>query len=575
VPFHAKLIQTTVFVLCVFCAARLAADEGVSRARRYVADGEVVALYVDEDATMMCVSGGASVLRIGKNLQTLWNRPLGGKPVLVSRRQEGVILVATEKGRVEGYNILGERVMDFPLPRQTAGRDKAAPSSLLAMGETAEGWIYICTRDGDFTVFSLKGISLARWKTPQNPACPPVLFQGKIVFALEDGSLAAYDASGRPVRTIPGAPAAQGLAVNRFTHTLAVSRKGGSFEIYAAGDSEESEGFAEMRLAAKSVLPFEIAYILPLVSGGFVLTGSGGRVVTLSAGGLPGEDFFLREGRPSGAATDGEGVLFFTETRGRLSSYSLAGSPLWTTDLTGKPGPPVLSPSSRYLAVGCEDWVVQRFEFVQYGRASRPGPPPPLPDILKINPSRSFYRGEYDFIYFIDRASSSDAARKKESLDICAGRIGKGNLGQSLDYIREILRYQAAEPHILRNSKSYPEVQSRALELLGAIGGSENAPFLCAFLRQEKDEYLVRAILAAMGALRADPDDLMRREIQNLVLRGDLSSRLVSAVVNALDELSLYSGSLGPYGRAALMRLIENSSPAMRRRVQTLLTNRP
>jgi hypothetical protein len=445
------------------------------------------------------------------------------------------------------------------------------------MGETPEGWIYLCTPGGDFAVFSLKGFSLARWKTPRPPACPPVVFQGKIVFALDDGSLVSYGPSGRPAWNIPAASPVSRLAVNPFTRRLALSRKDRSFEVYAAPAPEESEGQAEVGLAAKAALPFDSAYILPLAAGGFVLVGNDGRVSALSAEGAFQEDFFLKEGRPSGASTDGEGALFFTEARGRLSSYSLAGSPLWTTELTGKPGPPVLSPSSRYLAVGCEDWVVQRFEFVQYGRAfaSRPALPAPSPDALKIGAAPSLYRSEYDFIYFMDRASSPDAVKKSESLDICAGRIGKGDFGISLDYICEILRYQAAEPHILRNSKSYPDIQGRALELLGRIGGSENAPFLCALLRQEKDEYLVRAILAARGALRGDPEGLMRREIQNFVSGGGFNRRFVSSVLNALEELSLYSGSLGLYGRAALLRLLENSSSPERRRIQTLLAARP
>jgi outer membrane protein assembly factor BamB len=553
---------------------RLCADEGVSRAQRYVADGEVAALYVEEDATMVCVSAGASVLRIGKNLQTLWNRPLGGKPALVSRRQDGVILVATERGRVEGYNILGERVMDFPLPWKTAWQDEKNPASLLAMGETAEGWIYLCSGEGDFAVFSLKGFSLARWKTPQAPACPPLVFQGKIVFALEDGSVVSYSPSGRPAWKLPAASPVSLLAANPFARRLALGRKDGSFEVYAPLETEESGSQAGPGLVAKAA--FESAYILPLASGGFVLVGNDGRVRTLSAEGLPGEDFFLKEGRPSGASTDGEGRLFFTETRGRLSSYSLAGSPLWTTELTGKPGPPVLSPSSRYLAVGCEDWVVQRFEFVGYGRAAaRPEAPAPPVDPLRISAAPSLYRGEYDFIYFMDRASSPDAGKKKESLDICAGRIGKGDFGRSLDYISEILRYQAAEPHILRSAKGHADIQGRALGLLGRIGGSENAPFLSAFLMREKDEYLLRAALAAMGSLRSDPGGLMRREIQNFVSRGVLGGRLVSAVLGALEELSLYSGSLGPYGRAALLRLFENSSTQERQRIQSLLAGRP
>jgi hypothetical protein len=577
VPLYAKLIKILLLIFCVFPAADLAADDGVSRVQRYVADGEVSGLYVDDDGTMMCVSGGSSILRIGKNLKTVWTRPLSGKPALISRRQDGVILVASETGRIEGYNIFGEKVIEFALPWKTARQEEKAPSSLLAMGETAEGWIYLCTRGGDFAVFSLKGIPLARWKTPQTPACAPVLFQGKIVFALEDGNLCAYSPSGRPTWNIPAASPALQLAVNHFTQTLLLSRKREGFEAYAVQDMEKSGGGTEIRLVKKTPLPFETAYILPLASGGTVLAGTDGRVITLDAEGLPQEDFFLKEGKPAGASTDAAGALFFTETRGRLSSYSLAGSPLWTTDLTGKPGTPALSPSSRYLAVGCEDWVVQRFEFVQYGRrAASPAAPRPAADPLRVNAVGSVYRGEYDFIYFMDRASSGSAAKKKESLDICAQRIEKGDFGLSLDYISEILRYQAAEPYILQNAKRYPDIQSRALELLGLIGGSGNAPFLSAFLARENDEYLALAVLAAMGSHRSDPGEIMRQGIQNFVFsRSAFSSRLVSAVVSALEGLSLYSGSLGPYGRAALMQLVNQAPSSQRPRIQNLLKNMP
>ncbi|MDR1317006.1 MAG: hypothetical protein LBK13_09055 [Spirochaetales bacterium] len=592
------LIKSALLFLFVFFSlARPDADEGVSRAGRYVADGEVAGLFAEEDGTMFCVSGGASILRIGKNMETIWNRPLSGKPVLISRRRDGIILVAGEGGRAEGYNILGERVIEFSLPWRKSGQEEKPASPLPALGETAEGWIYFCAPDGNFTVFSLKGVPLARWKTSSPPVCAPVLFQEKIVLALEDGSVASYTPSGRPAWDIPsGAPVSR-LLVNRFTGGLLVSRGDGGFEVYTAGPAAEavqtaeapetagpsqasqaSENPAEIRLLKKLSLPFEAAYILPLSSGAFVFVGTSGRVITITADGLPQEDFFLKDGAPSEAATDGEGTLFFTETRGRLSSYSLAGSPLWTTNLTGKPGPPVLSPSSRYLAVGAQDWVVQRFEFVQYGRtaAARPAPPPAA-DPLKMTPAQSLYRGEYDFIYLMDRALSSAAERKNECLRVIGGRLEKG-LGRSLDYISEVLRCLAAEPYIRQNAKNYPDIQSRALNLLGQIQDQRCADFLSSFLTQEKDSMLLRATLAAMGAQRSDPDEILRRGIYNftLSLRQDApDTRLHTAAVDALEALSLYHGSLGSYGRAALMRLHENSPAATRRRIQTLLTTRP
>jgi hypothetical protein len=582
-PFYAKL-TLVVLLLYVFPArAEIRADGGVSRPQRYVADGEVTELYVDDDGTMMCVSGGSSILRVGKDMKTLWNRPLSGKPSLVFQRQDGVILVATERGRVEAYNSRGERVTDFAMPWNPGKASEKTLSSLLEIGESGEGWIYLCSAGGDFAVFNLNGNLLARWKTPQTPVCPPVLFQGKFVFALEDGSLHAANPSGRAAWNLPAADPALLLTLNRFTQTLALSRKGGGFEVYAAGSvgATGSVGSGEdasgIELIHKLTLPFEIACVLPLVSGGFVLAGTDGRVITLDNEGLPLEDFFLKEGKPSGASTDGIGAVFFTEARGRLSSYSLTGSPLWTTNLTGKPGTPVLSPSARYLAVGGEDWVIQRFEFVRYGRRiSPPAPPPQSADPLKVNVSESLYRNGYDFIYFMNRASSADAVKKKESLDICAERFAKGNFGLSLDYIREILRYQAAEPYARQNAKSYPDVQSRALEILGLIGGSENGPFLSAFLGQEQDEFLILAILASMNAHRSDPGEVMRKGILDFVSsRSSMNNRLVAAIVNTLDGLSSYSGRLGEYGKTALMRLANLAPSSMRLRIQNLLKDRP
>jgi hypothetical protein len=540
-------------------------------------------LYAEDDGTLYCVSDGASILRVDKNMKTLWSRRMGGRPALVFRQQDGVILTVTEKGRVEGYSRLGDLLINFALPWQDItgrGEEHTTASLLLRLEETPEGWIYIFTVDGRCAVFSRGGGLLAQWKTPQTPACPPVVYRGKIVCALEDGSLRAYKPSGRPAWETEAAAPALLLAVNPYTHTLAAARKDGRFESYAVSpvDTPQAAGGQPVRLLLRRSLPFETAHILSLESGGHVLVGRGGRIITLNAEGEFTEDFFLKDGRPAGAATDGKNALFLAEQNGKLSSYSLAGAPLWTTTLTGKPGTPTLSPSSRYLAVGTHDWVVQRFEFVQYGRAGvrlTPAAAPPA-DPLKIHASSSLYRGEYDFIYFMDRAASDDAEKKKECLDIAAGRLDKGNLNLSLDYVSVVLRYLAAEPYARQGAKSYPDLRARALRLLAAVGDAENRDFFSAFLTQEKDEFITRAVLGAMGAQRSDPDEVMRRGIYSYVQSNPRpAGRLGAAVVDALDEISAYHGGLGQYGRAALMRLLENSSAALRRRIQSLLANRP
>ncbi|MDR1933125.1 MAG: hypothetical protein LBQ57_09940 [Spirochaetales bacterium] len=567
------------------------ADAGVSRPQRYVADGAVTSLYVDNDGSMICVSGGSSILRVGRDLQTLWNRSLSGKPALVFRRKDGVIMIATVKGRLEAYNSQAQRVADFALPvKQTSGREDPA-ADLLTMGETEEGWIFLFTADGGCAVFNLWGDILSLWQTPQTPSCPPVLFQGKLVCASADGSLDFFSPSGRPAGKAPAAASVLRLVVNPFTQTLAVARLGGAFELYpatlsgppetaAAGltGGQTGEDIPEVEPFLRLSIPFEIARILPLVSGGFVLVGKDGRVLTLNSEGEAAGDFFLKEANPIGVSTDGSGALFFTDSRGRLSSYSPGGSSLWTANLAGKPGIPVLSPSARYLAVGSEDWVIERFEFVQYGgrQASRAASPSPA-DTLAVTPAQSAYRGEYDFIYLMDRASAATADKKTECLDIIEERMKRG-LGRSLDYIPEVLRYVAAEPHILHGAKNYLGIQSRALALLGRIQHRDYRDFLSSFLAREKDASLLLAVLSAMEAMRSDPDEVLRRGIYGFILsrvNNLQDTRLSAALVNALDGISLYHGSLGVYGRAALMQLLENSSPAARLRIQNLLKTRP
>ncbi|MDR3201241.1 MAG: hypothetical protein LBT68_07255 [Spirochaetales bacterium] len=580
--FYAELKKRASFrfVLAALFAAlplSLCADEGVARPQRYVADGAVTSLYVENDGSMMCVSGGSSILRIGRDMKTLWRRDLSAKPALVFRRKDGVILVATEKGRLEAYNSQAERVTDFALPWKDA--DKQEESRLLALGETEEGWIFLCTAGGDCVVFNLEGDTLARWKTPQPPSCPPTLFQGKLAIAFEDGSLVFFTPSGRPVRNAPAAAPVRQLVVNAFTQTLAVARKGGDFEVYSAepegaGDAADSP---ETQPILRLHVPFEIAHILPLSSGGHVLVGADGRVLNLDAEGTAGKEFFLKDGNPAGASTDGSDALFFTESRERFSSYSLAGDPLWTTNLTGKPGTLAISPSSRYLAVGGEDWVIQRFEFVLYGwQISTVAPPLPPAEILKIIPAESVYRGEYDFIYLMDRAVSAAGDKKKECLDIIEDRLNTSLAGRSLDYMREVLSYIAAEQYIVKNARTYPDIQNRALALLGRMQDSGSRELLCAFLMQEKDETLLSGVLSAMRAVRSDPDGIMRRGIYNFVIsRGDLSSRINSAVFNALDGISLYQGGLGQYGRTALLRILPGSPSTLRPRIQNILKDRP
>ena len=558
----AALALLWVFLVCGILAH---AEERLSLDDRYVADGTVIWLSAEDDGTIYGISDGSSILRIGNDMTLLWNRSLGARPTITYRQKDGVVLVATRRPRVEGYSRLGERVIDFALPWQEAD------TSLLSLGETEEGFIYAFLTDGRWAVFSRDGSLLARGQTSHPPACLPLLYRGKLIHALPDGSLRALNPSGRLAwETGPGSPVLL-LEENPFTHTFAAKREGGGFEVYRSEDQDPSPW-----LLVQRSLPFDAAQVLSLAAGGFVIMGSGGRIVTLDEAGGFVEDFFLRDRHPIDALTDSVNAVFFAEDRGGLSSYSLGGSSLWTRTLSGRPRSLSLSPSSRYLAVATEDWVVQRFEFVQYGRNIPRSAPPPPPDPLRINISSSVYRGEYDFIYFMDRAASPNANRKKEILDVIAERLGAGGLQLSLDYAGEVLRYLAAEPYNTQTARSFPDIRAGALELLARMGEEKNRMFFSALLAQERDEFIIASVLAAMGTQASDPDQTMRRAILQFSqsrLRPD--TRIDTAIIEALEDISRYHGGLGGYGRAALMQLQSRASGSLRRRIQELLTERP
>jgi hypothetical protein len=112
---------------------------------------------------------------------------------------------------------------------------------------------------------------------------------------------------------------------------------------------------------------------------------------------------------------------------------------------------------------------------------------------------------------------------------------------------------------------------------LGLLGGRQTQVFLSAFLAQEKDAALRSAVLATMGAIRSDPDEIMRQGISRFVMSNPelKDSRLTTSLVNALDEISLYQGSLGQSGRIALMQLVTQAPSSLRPRIQKLLKDRP
>ncbi|MCL1818610.1 MAG: hypothetical protein FWG35_06740 [Spirochaetaceae bacterium] len=577
-PPYAQFLKTrALYALLVFflvCGGAARAQEKLSLDNRYVVDGAVVWLSAEDDGSLFCVSD-ASALRIANTMKLAWKNRLGSRPVLVFRQKDGVILTATRRFRVEGYSRIGERVIDFALPWQDA-----AASALLALGETAEGYIYVFRADGGWAIFSRGGSLLAQGKTPQPPTCPPVSYRGRIIYAAPDGNIRAISASGRPAwETGPGDPVLR-LTLNPFTSSLVVSRKGGSLEIYGSEPDDSPTGppgEESPRLLRQRNLPFEPTRIMGLAAGGFVLAGSGGRILTLDDMGATVEDFILKDSRPAATLTDGANAVFFAEDRGAISSYTLGGSSLWTTSLRGKPTTLALSPSARYLAVGTEDWIIQRFEFIQYGRnIPRVAPALPPPDPLKINTAASAYRGEYDFIYFMDRAASPDGEKKKECLRIAAERLDRGQLQLSLDYVSEVLRYLAAEPYNLHGARSFPEQRAGALELLARMGDAVNRDFFAALLAREKDPYILSAVLAAMAAQASDPDETMRRSIHRYTQSlPQPDSRRSAAIIQALDDISRYHGSLGQYGRAALMQLQPLVLNPLRQRIQNLLTTRP
>jgi outer membrane protein assembly factor BamB len=473
----------------------------VDRAFRFAADGIPVGTpIVENDGTVYCATDGGTLYAVTPSGAVRWNARLGGRPVLLFKTRDGIMLIATGKGRIEGYNRRGAKVVDFSVDPEGKG--------ILSVFEAPGGRVLAALKDGSFHLYTIAGKRLLSWKVPVPYSCPPVLSSdGHIAYGTEDGRILVYGLSGVKIREYPAGSRVRALAWEGDGSIAAALRDGGVAFFSPEGTVFDGGTFQE-----------HLDFLRPLSSGETLALGTSGDLFLL--GPDKRERWSFRGRGILGFTHDEEGNIFTVGNTGQISGLDIRGNRLWTSSLPGFTGGPGISENGRYLAVGSSDWVLNMFEFLRFGEKPlalekknfSEGP-------LNTDPARSVYKRDLDYIFLMERASSPYLNRKSECIAELEDRFNRGRMGKSLDYASEVLAYIILEPYPgrgfsgMRSAPDLPDIRIRAVRLMGRLGSRIDGKFLLELLSFEPDTSVVTEIIRALGVMRRDPDRAIRQGI--------------------------------------------------------------
>ena len=538
--------------LAAFDPVALGAEESAALGKRFVADGGILGSpAVSDDGSVYVVTDARSLLRLDVASGLRWNVPVGGKPLFLVKKKDGVLLVPTADLRIFAFNPEGGRGPAFP-----AGEE--APLALL---ETQDGRLVVAEPSGRVSLRTPAGRRLLSWYPGARFTAPPRLGPGdNVACALEDGRLEVRKLSGAVVWK-----AETGFEVSGLLWTgegkLVAAAKDGSLALFS------SEGREEARRVLSSA-PTGL-YALPL--GGFAASSADGEVLFFDAGGDIRRSY-KTEGGSLGGAADGTGLLYVAGKRSGLTAFTEKDGLVFSSPAYKLPSPPAVSPGGRFLAAAGADWVLYLFEILRY-RTSGHDPATAEAPARQTERPRDFEK-DLDFILFSSLAASPSFERKEAVIAEFEARLGREAFGKAVDYASVLLR-EIVDSEVLsgrRWTKTLPlDLRLRAIRLLGLLGSGEDRFYLIDCLKKETDEVALAETVDALGELRSDPDGRVRQALGFLASRESLSSQLAEAAVGALEKIRAYQGGpagpeegqllqrivSGRYGRGLLGRVIE------------------
>jgi hypothetical protein len=252
-----------------------------------------------------------------------------------------------------------------------------------------------------------------------------------------------------------------------------------------------------------------------------------------------------REGRRLWALGTGivDGTLRLADNRlvvvgkGRAQSVSYSGEVWREATITSAVSPGLLAPSGLLFSAGA-DWVLAAYRYEaalpEAGGRARPGLPPddsPLSALLLFTPGLE------------------DESAQRRLVDDIEKRLDSGTIGESEPGDRAVLEalvrgdFSAGLPATRQRFRLFALPRVEALVLLGEIGSPASLPLLAEMAEEGSDSSVKAAAIGALAAIGVDPEGIAAAAFARLASSKRLDDQVAWALVDAIEVLSLRSGS--------------------------------
>lgn len=504
-------------------------------------------------ASVWILSEDLSLYLLSEKGKLLSRIPLPGKPSrFLSLDSGGRALVITE-GRLSAFTRLGKEAFRVGLGPEFATAEAPPACALGSDGRLflAAASRLLCLAPAGRQLWSLdlpSPLAVATVNGGSTIACDGA---GRLLAALSDGSLLVVNPWGRVEARLEGSgelgamgPFARAPWLGLDAETPALAALGlGDGSVLLLGPRDAVAG--RVRAAEDAICAFasdgKVLYALS-ASGGLSAISGRGELLWKAGTGVKDGKLGLYPGRI--AATG----------RGRAVSLSLAGESSREASFRNSAEACTLTPSGLLFSPG-EDWVLGAYYFEDaLGPAVHPVLPPygdsggAAEEELAYNPVLLTSGGRLSFL--ADMESLLDAGQ----LGAEEGRAGAVASAMATGaYDRH---YPVAEARF----RADPLPRSRALHLLGRLGSPERLGVIIGVFERDADPSVRSAACEAIAAIGLDPEGRAASAFSRAIAKARLDDETAFAVVGAIVDLALESGS--PPGLDAMRSLLA-------------LTNRP
>lgn len=243
---------------------------------------------------------------------------------------------------------------------------------------------------------------------------------------------------------------------------------------------------------------------------------------------------------------DADGTLYYVTEADRKAGRA--------TEEDIRFGTPVLSSDgSLYVAGG--DWVLYAFSTDAVFSQQSEEFPENDPLLRKIKKAGRLQEDEYetnmDYLHLKNLVTSFNRTYKEMFIDEVEDRVRSGTIGASEEYVRFLLSLIAGEgtitPYYSREQHSFrvPDIQHRAIMLLGTIGTFQTMYLFETLMKYEYDESILTALIDACGRLGVDSEKTIVRRILFLIEKDAVSrcnDSLARAAIDTCKKIAAYRG---------------------------------